>query len=455
MQFGGGNPVRTLLPVPATVAVAHVASSVEVDTTNFDGNLSGSDTTVQAALETLDDLDISAGVITSDSAPSSPNNGDLWWESDTGILFIYYDNFWVEAVSVKNGVGVPSGGEAGYSLVKSSDSDYATGWSPVSHNYIINGAFDIAQRGTSITIAASGYDLDRWNHAVAAAVPTGTIARTAFSPADLNVTSFGDAKYFRRTTITANNGCTLMRQTHKIENVETLAGQTVTLSFWAKADGEATGKLYMNQNFGSGGSSGVVFESSTTTYTTSWTRYTYTATVPSISGKTVGTNSCLEIYLDVPTTGSVVRNGTYDIWGVQLEAGSIATPFKRNAPSLQGELAACQRYYQRIDAEAANNILASGMSRSTTVGVFSVNFTTGMRNAPQSIRQSGTASEYEIQRQGPSNITASVVPTHFGATKMGAYFSVTVSSGLTAGEAIVLRASNSGANAFLAWESEL
>lgn len=164
-QFGGDNPVRTLIPVPATVAVAHIASSVEVDTTNFDGVLSGSDTTVQAALETLDDLDISAGVITSDSPPSAPSNGDLWWESDTGILYIYYDNFWVEAVAgivgpkgdtgdtgivtstteptnqdvlwidtddTANSVILPTGGTTGQALVKTSNTDYDTEWSEVS-----------------------------------------------------------------------------------------------------------------------------------------------------------------------------------------------------------------------------------------------------------------------------------------------------------------------------------
>jgi len=55
-QFGGNNPVRTLIPVPATVIVAQEASGVLVDTTNFDSNLSGADDTVQAALETIDKL---------------------------------------------------------------------------------------------------------------------------------------------------------------------------------------------------------------------------------------------------------------------------------------------------------------------------------------------------------------------------------------------------------------
>lgn len=60
-QFGGTAPVRTNLPLPVNVLASNQnAAQVSVDTTNFNGHLSGSDTTVQAALETLDDLVASA-----------------------------------------------------------------------------------------------------------------------------------------------------------------------------------------------------------------------------------------------------------------------------------------------------------------------------------------------------------------------------------------------------------
>ena len=37
-----------------------------------------------------------ASVTISDTAPSSPSAGDLWYESDTGDFFVYYDSYWVE-----------------------------------------------------------------------------------------------------------------------------------------------------------------------------------------------------------------------------------------------------------------------------------------------------------------------------------------------------------------------
>jgi hypothetical protein len=49
----------------------------------------------------------SGGVTVSDTPPSSPSAGDLWYESDTGKTFVYYDSFWVE-VGAGSGVGLDS-----------------------------------------------------------------------------------------------------------------------------------------------------------------------------------------------------------------------------------------------------------------------------------------------------------------------------------------------------------
>lgn len=42
------------------------------------------------------------GVTVSSTAPTSPTQGDLWFDSDTGRMFIYYDSFWIE-VSTASG----------------------------------------------------------------------------------------------------------------------------------------------------------------------------------------------------------------------------------------------------------------------------------------------------------------------------------------------------------------
>ena len=357
-----------------------------------------------------------ASVEVSDTPPSAPEANTLWWESDTGTLFIYYDNYWVEAVT---GVVGPSGqdgadnivtsatapantdvlwidtseagdavlplaGTTGQVLVKASNSDYDTEWSDiaisdvtnlqselnnraVSHNYIINGAMDVAQRGTSISVGSTGYGLDRWVYATNSTPTSATISQTAFTPADLNVVGFGDAKNFQRITMTTLGSMTVMTLGTQLEDVQTLAGQTVTLSFWAKADSaRSLSAGIIRQNFGSGGSANVNTGVSTASLTTSWQRFTSTVTLPSISGKTVGAGSHLLIRYNLPVAAGAV----IDIWGVQLEAGSVATPFKRNAPSLQGELAACQRYFVAYGSVANGARLSTGLIASSTVAVF-------------------------------------------------------------------------------------
>jgi hypothetical protein len=220
-------------------------------------------------------------------------------------------------------------------------------------NVIINGAFDINQRGlTSST--ASAYHFDRWRSLIS----SGTVTNSAQTFTAGESPAQGGRNFLRTVTSSQSGSGAFAINIQPIEDVRTFAGETVTVSFYARA-GSGTPKLGLElfQVFGSGGSpsASVSAPAGTVTLSTSWARYSLTVAVPSLSGKTIGTNNNTSLDLNIwysagtdfnARTGSIgIQSNTFDIWGVQLEAGTVATPFRRNSPSIQAELAACQRYY--------------------------------------------------------------------------------------------------------------
>ena len=212
-------------------------------------------------------------------------------------------------------------------------------------NKIINGDFGIWQRGTTFTNpAGDSYTADRFMIDYGTAAPTSnSVTRQTFTPGTAPVAGYEGAFYFR-STLTTVGTTTRLSIHHKIENVQTYAGQTVTLSFFAKADSARTLAGFVQQNFGSGGSATVSTAITSQSITTAWARFSMQVAVPSISGKTIGTSSFLNIRLDQ----AVAAGSVLELWGLQLESGLSATPFQTATGTLQGELAACQRYCQNL-----------------------------------------------------------------------------------------------------------
>ena len=244
-------------------------------------------------------------------------------------------------------------------------------------NRIINGDFQVWQRGTSST--SGGYQTaDRW----AAAFHNGaaTMSQQSFTLGQTDVP--GEPKFYFRHNVTTQSTNYMPNIQQNIEGVRSLAGQTVTLSLYAKASKALELKTYIFQYFGSGGSpsSGVVVENSTkiADLTTSWQRITYTFDVDSINGKTLGSNGndSLQVYLQMPLSDTY----SVDFALIQLEVGEQATPFEHR--SFGEELELCKRYYQQIGS-------GYGKASSTTHFDCSVTFNPPMRSNP-TVSDNGT-----------------------------------------------------------------
>jgi hypothetical protein len=319
-------------------------------------------------------------------------------------------------------------------------------------NKIINGDFGIWQRGTSFTTTA--YTADRFF--LNAAVTSGlSVSRQTFTLGTAPVSGY-EGQYFADiagTITNASTGYILLVQ--RIENVRTLAGQTVTYSFWAKGSTSGTISTAISQAFGTGGSpSATVFVgNSSHSITTSWQRFTVTIALPSISGKTIGTNGDSQLQLSIVKNmgtlyssdyGSANYTGTLSIWGVQLEAGSTATAFQTATGTIQGELSACQRYYYRATPGTTQGTYGIGTARSTTAGDVFIPFPVSMRVVPTVLDFANLA--YQSGSLAAPRLTASgLVYNANNTTNNNALINGTVSSGFTSNQVIYLLNDNNSA----------
>lgn len=211
-------------------------------------------------------------------------------------------------------------------------------------NAVINGNFSIWQRGTGFSQTAT-YTADRWLIAPGTGgSPAVTITRQAHTLGQALIPN--EPTYFYRWVQGAQATATNPSLEQRIESVRTFAGKTVTLSFYANV---AAGTLSLVpqfiQGFGTGGSpsGNATTTSPAMTITTTMTKYVWTAFIPSISGKTIGTNN--NDYLSIQFQFPLSTTFTINIAQVQVEEGSIATAFEYR-PKAE-EVGLCQRYFTK------------------------------------------------------------------------------------------------------------
>ncbi len=330
-------------------------------------------------------------------------------------------------------------------------------------NKIINGDMSINQRNFTSSTTSGDYVFDRFRFAYT----TGTVTASTqtFTPGAAPVAGYEASNFARIATTGQSASNAQSRFQQAIEDVRTFAGQTVTVSFWAKAD-TGTPKVfgYFGQNFGSGGSSFVDIYGSAVTISTSWARYSITVAIPSISGKTIGTGSLLSVILwtsagsGVATIGSAIgiQNATIDFWGVQVEAGSVATAFQTATGTIQGELSAAQRYYYRqtIPTAAFAGMCAAGWVFSTTRATFAYHLPVPMRVAPTALDQANIAANRATTDTRYSSGTWALGGTNGTNNQVVEVFYTHGSAVFTQGDLVFIQ-SNNASNQFIGFSAEL
>jgi hypothetical protein len=263
-------------------------------------------------------------------------------------------------------------------------------------NGIINGGFDIWQRGTSIANDATytKYCADRFQINRAGLATGVTVSRQSSS-----LTGIQYAARVQRDSGNTNTGAIYFLTALETADSYKFAGQAVTISFYARAGANyssASSALSVRLDYGTGtdqsmgtgftGQTAVVNQ--TATLTTSWQRFTYSATV-SATATEIG------FYTFNTPVGTAGANDYYEITGVQLEIGSAATPFARAGGSIGGELALCQRYY-----ETSYDI---GTAAATATATGSYGFCVGTNSAAATYFT--YAPSYKVTKRGTPTIT--------------------------------------------------
>ena len=212
-------------------------------------------------------------------------------------------------------------------------------------NRIINGNFSIWQRGTSIPITthlqrtADMWNID-WN---GSSLGTLTASQLIYGPGSWFTapTLPQTVVYLNRTS--SGTGNTFLDFSTQLESVNTYQGQTITISGWCVGDAGKTFLVKTEQFFGSGGSpSASAFTiSSPITFNGNWQQFSFTTTLASTVGKTLGSsgNDTLNVILSLPPNDAFVIYFA----NVQCELGSVATPFEYRPLTIEQQL--CYRYY--------------------------------------------------------------------------------------------------------------
>jgi hypothetical protein len=341
-------------------------------------------------------------------------------------------------------------------------------------NLMINGAMQVAQRGTSFTGLTSGdnYGADRYAFIISGA-GTWTVENSTTS-----LDAFKDSIKIDCTTakasLGANDQCNF-RYNFEGQDLQhlkkgTSAAESLTLSFWVQSNKTGTyivelfdsdntrhiSRSYTIDSSGTWEKKTITFPGDTTgsldndngnSLTVRW----WLAVGTDWSSGTLATSWQAQDNTDRAVGQVNLADSTANEWqitGIQLEVGEVATPFEHR--SYGDELRRCQRYYQRIQSDSNSDPIGIGYNEGSTEAKVMIDFPVTMRTPPSSLEQTGTASDYEVRSGSTTNCSS--VPVIGPTTKNNITIIFTL-SGLTNTQANQCRFRIG--DVFLAWSAEL
>jgi hypothetical protein len=304
--------------------------------------------------------------------------------------------------------------------------------SAANKNAVINGTFDIWQRGTSFT-AGNAYTADRW-------YLTGTVGAVTISRETSTVAT--GSLYSLKIAPTGAAGVVNMNQAIETLNAIRFAGQTVTLS----VDAAATASTTISTQLWQSSSTDVAVGGSWTqiTATSGGSGTVSTSTFSKISGIYAVPSTAKSLLVIIVSSGPAGQSAFLD--NVQLELGAVATTFARAGGTIQGELAACQRYFQTEDESQKS--IGAGAYYSTTQAWIPYFLKQTMRVAPTvTFDGTGTVTVYDAgsARASTAMATDAISPRVVEIKP--------TTSSTTAGRGVFARISGSGN--FINFDAEL
>ena len=338
-----------------------------------------------------------------------------------------------DITSVVAGTGITGGGTSGAVTVTFDQANYGGGQYAAGKNKVINGAFQVWQRGTSSSSLGNYYTADRWYQGAWSG--TGTWAQET-------TTVPTGSRYAIKFTASATAQPYLF-QAIETNNAIAFAGKSVTFS--AQFAASTSVGMTMQIGYSTSVDNGIAGTYTDITPTSGGTVTPTSTTYVTGSGVYAIPSTAKTLRIGFQTTSTIANTVVIYATNAQVEVGSTATPFQTASGTIGGELALCQRYLPAFTTAAAGTIVG-GYAYAANSAIYCLPLPVNARVAPTGITLTGTFDAFGL------NTGYAVTPVYNGGTVTTGTIIATTGLTITAGQGSRLASSSAASILFTGCE---